>query len=313
MGLSGTWVSQRRQSRDFAGSLKQGTGYHPIHEVRDTGSGRVTGTVDGFYPPGPDVSVSPMITDPDVDWVVDDYGIPGADEDYRYQDEFPSWDVSTPEIRDSTHNRYSGEWAPWGVVNDPNPIDGFPLPGPTAGMSNNLDVDHGEITEQRRAINVPTMPVTGGWLSKQRGQVAQAEAQDPSQPGYTGTINTAAVQGPGKKTLDNARATGRGTDALRSAITSREAGQSVKSYAQSFAMGGGPGTPDMGQQGMTVGLRRPFLVRTAATPPDEAHAYNTMEGRYPIQRDVPPDPYQGGAEYGGGPGLFDAPDEDWGY
>ena len=69
------------------------------------------------------------------------------------------------------------------------------------------------------------------------------------------------------------------------------------------------------------GLKRPFVMRSPGLPPMEDHFMNTMEGRTPLQRTVPPDPYQGDPEVAGattGTGAMDADysyedDSGWGY
>ncbi len=311
MGLSGLW--QQRAAHDYTGATRWGNGVDPIHAVHDQGRGRVIGTRENLYPLGePSDAVSPGLTAREIDWVCEDYveaAVPG--EYFRYQDEHPRWNEATPQFRDLTNSPAMGEQAPWGVVYDANPDDGFPLAGPTSGMQHWLDVDHGEVEEQQVAIAVPTPMVSGGWLGKVRGQLAKPEAQDATQPGFVPTINTAGVQGPGLKESANERALARGTDDPRSPIESRTAGMRDLRYGRSFGMGGGPGTPDMQPFQQTAGLKRPFMTRVAATPPIEDHFMNTMEGRTPLQRATSPDPYQGDPEVGPG-GDTTVPGE-WGF
>ncbi len=308
MGLSGLWAQRAR--RDYTGAAKWGDGYNPVHEIHDVGRGRVVGARGSLYPQGePSDVVSDRLTGREVDWLCEDYGdVPAAGEFFRYQDERPRWDAVTTDFRDATTSPAMGEWTPWGVYNDDDPTGDWPRPGPTGGMQQRLDISHGEDVEQQRAIAVPTPGVTGGWLGKVRGALALPEAQDPGQPGFVPAINTASVQGPGLKEMANDRAVLRGTDAPRSSIRSRTAGAVVKEYARSFGMGGGPGTPDMFPFQQTAGLKRPWVSRVAAVPPDEDHFMNTMEGRFPIERVMSPDPYQGDPEVGAGDVLGD-----WGY
>jgi hypothetical protein len=245
----------------------------------------------------------------EIDWVCEDYvGVPIEGEVFRYQDERPDWGKVTPQFRDESNSPAMGEQPAWGVYYDSDPTDIWPLPGPTGGTQQWLDVSHGENVERQHAIAVPTRGVSGGWLGKVRGAAALPEAQDPSQEGFVWSINSAAVQGPGLKELVNDRAVQRGTDTPRSGIQSRVAGMATKVYALSYGMGGGPGTPDMQPFQQTAGLKRPWLTRTASLPRAEQHFMNTMEGRSAIARQMSPDPYQGDPEVG----PTDTA-QDWGY
>lgn len=309
MAISGAWRS--RASRDYTGATKWGTGINPIHEVRDQGRGRVVGAKETLLPLGePSDVIAPDYLGSD-DWLCEPYTDMTTDgESYRYQDDRPRYDQTTPQFRDSTNSPAMGETPAWGVYYDDNPDGDFPRPGPTGGTQAWLDVSRGEANERQHAIAVPTQPVTGGWLSKVRGAQALAESQDPTQPGFVFTINNSTVQGPGLKTSNNERAVGRGTDSPRSPITSRTAGQVEKVYGRSFGMGGGSGTPDMFPREQLSGYRRPFFYRTAATPPLEQHSYNEMEGRVPINRTMPADPYLGDPE---ADGVGEDSGYGWGY
>lgn len=300
MAVSGLWL--QRAAHDYTGATKWGNGINPIHAVRDAGRGRVIGTRQNLLPLGePSDAVSDAITGRDLDFLCEDYtDAPMVGETFRYQEDMPRWNQTTPQFRGDSNSPAMGEQPAWGVYNDTNPIDGFPLPGPTGGMQSWLDVDHGEVEEQQTAIAVPTRPVTGGWQSKLRGAVAQPESQEAAQPGLVWTINTAAVQGPGVQELSNERAVARGTDAPRTSIRSRTAGMVAKDYAKSFGTGGGAGTPDMRPYQQTAGFKRPWLTRVAGVPPTEDHFMNTMEGRTPMFRSIPQDPWQGDVESGGG-------------
>src|SRR5436190_3867613 len=131
MGISGTWAQRAR--RDYTGATRWGDGYNPIHEVRDRGRGRVIGTKENLYPLGePSDAVTPELTGREIDWVCEDYTdavMPG--EHFRYQDEHPRWDTTTPQFRDSTNSPAMGEQPPWGVTYNDDPYGVWPLPGPT--------------------------------------------------------------------------------------------------------------------------------------------------------------------------------------
>lgn len=306
MAIGGTWSARYANAQAYTGARRWGTGYNPIHEVRDN-PGRVIGTRENLYPlADPSGEVPGQIISPDdyvdVDW---DGEQPYPDEVFRYQNDEPRWDKTTPQFRDATmDNPAMGEWAQWGPAY-PESTD-FPLGGPSGGMAAGLDIGHGEAEERQHAIAAPTRGVSGGWLNKARGRPARPEAQDPSQPGYQLAINTGSVQGQGLKSSLNDRAVARGTDAAREPIQSRTAGMVFREFAKSFGMGGGPGTADMYPFQQTAGLKRPFVPRKAGLPPIEEHSWNEMEGRVPLQRTVPPDPFQGDPETVGVTGGTDA-------
>lgn len=316
MAISGTWAARSANAQAYTGALRWGTGVNPVHALRDN-PGRVTGVKENLYPLG-DASdaVADTLLLPDdfveADW--DGSGVyPG--EDFRYQDDLPRWDQVTPQFREDIYDIAQGEWTSWGPAYPES--DDFPLGGPTAGMDVALDVSHGEDQERQHAIAVPTRGVSGGWVNKARGQLATSDqAQDPGNAEYVGGLNTSMRQGQGVQSLVNDRALARGTDSPRQAIQSRTAGMVFRNYSQSFEMGGGAGTADMYPFQQTAGLKRPFVARAPGLPPQEEHYWNEMEGRVPLQRTVPPDPYQGDNESGGTTGGTDAiHDEggDWGY
>lgn len=327
MATSGTWAERYANAQAYTGAKRWGTGYNPVHEIRDN-PGKVIGTRENLLPLGEESDVvSDNILSPD-DYVTADWGgeAPYPGEDFRYQDDEPRWGTPTESYRDDTHNAVAGEWASWGVYNDPNPVDGFPLPGPTGGMDSALDVSHGEDQERQRAIAVPTLSSLGGWRNKFRmspALAAQNDGQDLGDPLAQWAVNTGKQQDQGVKSLDNSRAVLRGTDAARESILSRTAGMRNYQPATSFGMGGGSGTPDMQPFQQTAGLKRPFAIRAPGIPPMEDHTWNEMEGRAPMQRTVPPDPYQGDPEVigdtGGTDAIYDygetgdAGDVDWGY
>jgi hypothetical protein len=319
MAISGTWSARYANAQNYTGALRWGTGVNPIHSVRDN-PGRVTGIKENLYPLG-DASDAPpdSVIGPD-DYVDSDWDgeQPYPDEDFRYQDTEPRWGTQTESFRGATlDNPVMGEWTEWGPYY-PEDAD-FPLGGPTGGMAAELDVSHGEDRERQHAIAVPTQPVAGGWLNKARSAAALAKdntAQAVGDPATQWAVNTGQVQGQGVKYLDNSRAVARGTDAPRESILSRVAAMRVYSPAQSFQMGGSAGAPDMYPFQQTAGLKRPFVARQPGLPPFEEHTWNEMEGRVPLQRTVPPDPYQGDPETAGTTDGTDAIYDmggDWGY
>lgn len=320
MAISGTWSERYANAQSYSGARRWGTGINPIHEVRDN-PGRVTGIKENLYTLGDSSDAPPESILSAEDYVNADWDgeQPYPDEVFRYQDDEPRWGTPTETFRNATMgNPVMGEWTPWGVYNDDDITGEFPVPGPTGGMNSALDVSHGEAEERQHAIAVPTRGLNGGWLNKARGLVARAEYQSPADPGYQLAINASEIQGQGVKSLGNERAVARNTDAPRESIQSRTAGMVVRQFAQSFGMGGGTGTPDMQPFQQTAGLKRPFFPRHPGLPPWEQHHMNEMEGRVPLQRTVPPDPYQGDPEVTGTTDGTDAiydmgADEGWGY
>jgi hypothetical protein len=311
MGITGQWA--QRAAHDYTGATKWGHGYHPIHGDRSAGNdrGRVIGTKTNVYPLGePSDAVTASLTDVTLDWVaIDDSEHPLPGEWFRYQEDLPRWGTRSGQFRDATNSPAMGEQPAWGVYYDSDRTGEFPRPGPTGGMQTWLNVDHGEVEEQQRANVVPTRFVSGGWLGKVRGALAQEESQVSGQNGFVWTINNASVQGQGMQEMAKPWGVARGQDGPRTPIRSRTAGQTVKKYGLSFRMGGGSGTPDMTPFQLTAGLKRPWKTRHPALPPDELHHMNTLEGRVPIARAVPPDAYQGDPEVGPG----DRVPGDWGY
>lgn len=308
MAISGSWNERYANAAAYTGALRWGTGINPIHGVRDN-PGRVTGSKTNLYPLGEPSDGSPEVLIDADDYVCAEWEgeFPYPDERFRYQEDFPKWNETTPQFRDAVNSPAMGENLPWGPAY-PESAD-FPLGGPTMGMERALDVSHGDDTEQQHAIAVPTRGLQGGWRNKARSTAALARdegAQLVGDPAQQWAVNTAQVQGEGLKFLDNERALARGTDSPRSSIQSRTAAMRAYSPATSFGMGGGAGTPDMQPYGQTAGLKRPWVVRQPTLPPYEEHTWNEMEQRAPLQRTVPPDPYQGDPETTGDTGGTDA-------
>jgi len=301
MAISGTWAERYANAQSYTGATRWGTGVNPVHALRDN-PGRVTGVKENLYPLG-DASdaVADTIVGAD-DYVSADWDgeEPYPDEVFRYQDSEPRWGTNTETFRGESNSDVMGEQPPWGPLYPES--DDFPLGGPTGGSQEWLDVPHGEAEEHQHAIAIPTQPVAGGWRNKARSALALAKdntTQAVGDPSAQWAVNTGQVQGQGVKYLDNSRAVARGTDSARESILSRTAAMRAYSPAVSFQMGGGAGSPDMYPFQLTAGLKRPFTARQPGLPPEEEHYWNEMEGRYPLQRTVPPDPYQGDPEVTG--------------
>jgi hypothetical protein len=298
MGVTGTW--QQRSAQPYARGV-WGLGYNPVHEIRDSGRGRAVQSKLNLLPLGePAAPISETLTSRDLDWLSEDYVVdPAQSEDLGYLDQRPDWG-SDPSVYRTDLQMAGGVWLP------PD-ADDYPLRGTAI-----LGQGRGETGEARTATNTVIGPVSGSWLGKIRGEVLLTEAaQVAGQPGYQPTINNGEVQGPGRQSYTNDRATGRGTDAARTPIVSPLVGQSLQAWPVSLANGGGPTVPDLRPYQQTAGFQRPWFPRAAATPPAEAHTFGELEGRFPIQRTLPPDPWTGDPE-----SQSFAPDEvdgGWGY
>ena len=290
MAIAGSWYSGAVTPSEYAGATRWGTGINPVHAVRDPGS-RETGIKENLLPLGHGGTV----TMPDELLGAEQWGYSPEDqaayagEDYRYMtDDHPNWDVGTVGRADrdgrimavGPYPEPEG-WPEWGPHFDDNPVDGFPLAGPTGGGGVRAYSDGAEI-ENAHAIAVPTPGWRGGWANKAHGAVEEAETSDPKQ--YE--INTSMNQL--HRSRDNGRAVTRGTDDVRSGIATRLTGMKVKAYAKSSGMGGGPGTPDMAPVTQRLPYR-PWFYRSAGVPPAPDTTYGTMSAFTPIERTLPSD------------------------
>lgn len=285
MAITGSWKTRASVSNEYTGALKWGTGINPIHAQRDP-QHHPTATREPLGSTQPSGPVPEEIEGP-VQWgycYEDSQYYIG--EDYRYlEEDHPNWGEN--EYGRADRASVNPDFPSWGDY------------GGTPGGEHTRSVSHGSEVENARAIAVPTRGSTGGWLNKARQEMNAAHVSDERQ--YV--VATSLVQGPGMQMSDNSRAQARGTDAARSGIRSRTAGMKEKDYAKSRGMGGGEGTPDMYPYQQSE-LKRPFFYRSAGVPPGEPHARNGMEGRTPLQRTVPADPY---------PGEYVASEMDYGY
>lgn len=288
MAIAGSWYAGAVTPSEYTGALRWGTGINPIHAVPDSGT-RVTGIKENLLPLG---SAEDGADVPESILGPEQWGYSSEDaamypgEDYRYlATDHPGWGENEAGRgdRDSIDGgqEYSEQdWPSWGPhgtdPESPWPLSGYP------GGDGLRAVSHGAETENARAIAVPTRGWRGGWLNKAHGAVEQAETSDPSQ--YEITTSMVQLQ----QTRVNDAAVLRGTDDPRAPIPTRLTGQKQKVYAKSSGMGGGPGTPDMGQQGQNLPYR-PWFYRSAGLPPPPDTFYGTMTGFEPIERTLPVD------------------------
>lgn len=293
MAIAGTWRANSVTPVEYDGATRWGTGINAVHSLYDehkpTATKEPLGST-GWSGAPPEEILGPVMWG----YQVEDQQLYGG-EDYRYvAADHPVWgedeNLGNRPDRDGGIMQVGVEpqpegWPAWGPANDSSDSSGdFPLTGPPAGAAVRAHSDGSDV-ENNRAIAVPTRGYTGGWLSKERGDLATNPGiSDPAQ--YT--ITTSMVQGQGAKALDNVSAVTRVTDDARSPIQSRTAGMRVRHYAKSEGMGGGPGTPDMYPRQQDLPFR-PFFFRQGAMPPMEEHTWNEVMYNTPIERNVPQD------------------------
>jgi hypothetical protein len=291
MAVAGTWKAGAITPSEYVGAERWGTGINPVHAVRDSGS-RETGIKENLLPLGADDAEGGVV--PEEILGPEQWGYSSEEaslfpgEDYRYLvTDHPNWDDGTVGRADrdgqimeaGAYPQPEGwpSWGPHGTGGDQDfPLQDYP------GGENLRAYSDGSETETSRAIAVPTPGWRGGWLNKAHGALEEAEPSDPSQYEINTSMNQLHRQ------LDNGRAVARGTDDPRSSISNRLTGMKVKGYAKSFGMGGGPGTPDMRQQGQNLPYR-PWFFRQGAMPPPPDTMYGTMTSFDPIERTLPVD------------------------
>jgi hypothetical protein len=285
MAIAGSWKAGAVTPSEYTGALRWGTGINPIHGVRDPGS-RVTGVKENLLPLGAGdqgADVPESILGPSQWGYCSEDAAMFPGEDYRYLDDHPDWGETPqraqPDLAGLPGTQDWPEWGPHGT--DETDYDAWPLPAWPGGEDVRA-VSEGAEVENCRAIAVPTRGWRGGWLNKAHGPVEEAETSDPSQ--YEVTTSLVQLH----KTRVNDAAVLRGTDDARAPIPTRLTGQKVRVFAMSEGMGGGPGTPDMGQQGQDLPYR-PWFYRQGAMPPPPDTTYGTMTGFEPIERTLPVD------------------------
>jgi hypothetical protein len=286
MAVSGSWASKAVTSSEYAGATRWGTGINPVHAIRDAGPGRgpnkePLGTSGGEVPEALDDDLTAY------GYAYEDMQF-YAGEDYRYvQVDHPNLGNGSTGRADRNGRIMAPDgtdpgpagYPPWGAYYA-DPDDEFPLSGGPPGGAELRSRQEGAQIENARAIAVPTRGLSGGWLNKAHGDVAEALTSDPSQ--YEMTTSMIQLH----KTQVNDAAVIRATDDPRSPIETRLTGQKVKVFAMSSGMGGGPGTPDMAPVAQDLPFR-PWYFRHAAVPPPPDTMYGTMTSFTPLER-VPP-------------------------
>jgi hypothetical protein len=285
MAISGTWKMANVIDSAYVGAQRWGTGVDPIHSVRDQYH-KPTQTKIPLESTAVGDAVDPSIVEP-TDWGYCAGDYTGGIHDYReIEEDHPGTGTMHPKT-------VPGNFPHWGATNAQS--DDFPLASPTEPGTDFLAVRHASPMELSHANETPysdSTGVAGGWAHKARGEQLESRVSSRKQL----DINVSHRQVHNSSTND--RATRRGTDDARTPIRARTAGMKQKHYARGVDME--PRSQDL--------PFRPFFYRSAGVPPNEAHMYNTMEGRAPIQHAVAPDPYQG--DYSG---TSQAEDSNYGY
>jgi hypothetical protein len=263
MAIAGAWKRQSLATGEYAGARVWGTGINPVHATRDDGTGRVLDP-SNTYEPGPD--------DPDIDYGYCPEDMLTLGVNPAYTEDHPNWGDTAP--RSSTRG-----YPRWGMDGNEYPLN--PNGNPPMGTGLRTFTKGGAIRRET-PMQIPNETVSEGFLDKvlAQGEPAYARPSDDSQ--YT--IQTSMRQRDLARNNEHAQA--RGTDDARSEIQSRIAGQ--KRYVPSQ----GERHYDMTPREQDY-ILRPWVSRTAGTPPEEWLEGQEMYESTAIQRQPPSDPYMG--------------------
>src|SRR5258708_11708335 len=136
MAITGAWSARAVQAEGYTGATRWGTGYNPVHAIRDIPGGQqgkiIQSGATGQNPP-PDQILGAIAWG----YTYDDLASCYIGEDYRYlREDHPNWGDDAPGRADrsgvvqelGTIPQPEG-WPEWGPHNDDNPVDGFPIGG----------------------------------------------------------------------------------------------------------------------------------------------------------------------------------------
>jgi hypothetical protein len=293
--VTGAWMERTGMAVPYAGAAKWGTGINPVHQYYGGGSPRQPKPTD-ITPPS-ESTEGYIESQAPWGYSTDDFAgidaVANLDEAIHgvpfVQDDYPSWDETTPDIRAEVPVNSS---APWNASTRFKNILRSVLAGP-----GNRGMIAGNATWQ-----TPTETVSEGWINKpasgmHEGDIPASEPADNSQV----FIQTSQVQR--NKQLSNQRAVMRVTDAERTPIGSRVAPMKLKVYSQ------GERLYDMYPYEANV-IPRPFYFHRAATGRVDEMEPNEMYVTSPLQRTVPADPSMGDEDLGVPDGYTE---EDIGY
>lgn len=266
--ISGTWVDRNANANSFIGALKWGNGSDPVHMRHTEGPPlRTTGRLDGPTSQTDTLSDIPESFEPEADWGYTPDDLPLI----LYSGMPPGWDTAAEDFR----GHIDTGLPPWSVV----PYDDY------ATQFRRTPEQDPNIWSGTLLDSFPTETVSEGWLNKVTGGVNDAEVSDPVQ--YE--RQTSMQQVNPALGRNNQAAVTRATDDPRDKIMTRLTGMKLKPWSQ------GERNADMEpyQQDLII---RPFWYRTAGTDDPGKMDPNSMTVVYPVQRDVPPDPYLGPEE-----------------
>jgi hypothetical protein len=263
--LSGAWSQQNAWANQYAGALKWGTGYNPVHEQYGAGPPlRTTGR-----DPGPEEAEFTSEGLPAVLESPDLYGY--TMEDIQTIQTFPGRPPPVGSSRDGQRTDMDS-YPPWG-------------PHIPTGGTVFRTISEGAEVHRHTPISYPTETVTEGWDNKLTGEVEDAGTSDPVQyERQTSMQQVDPVAG-----RNNDLAVSRGTDDPRAIIRTRLVGQKIKPWST------GERLQDMFpyQQDTII---RPFWYRQIGTGDPAQMAPNEMYVSNAVQREPPPDPYLGPTE-----------------
>jgi hypothetical protein len=275
--LSGAWSQLNANANQYAGALKWGTGYNPIHEVYGSGPPlRVSGRE-----PGPEESGFQSEGLPEALEAPEQYGY--TIEDIQTIQDFPGMPPGLGTPREVTRTDMD-DYPSWG--------GGIPTGGTVFRT-----ISEGANVNRHTIISFPTETVSEGWENKLAGPVDDAGTSAQSQyERQTSMQQVDPVAG-----RNNDLAVARGTDDARAIIRTRLTGQKLKFWST------GERLEDMFpfQQDTMI---RPFWYRQIGTGDPAQMLPNEMYVSNPVQRDPAPDPYLGPQETDP-----DVLDNDYGY
>lgn len=260
MALARNWSTQS-QDVPYVGSLKQGTGWNPVHAIR-AGEGR------NIAPAGTSNLVDPdLVSDVQYGYSAEDMNTYGPAESGWETGTYdrPSWDDT-----EGTRAAVTEDYPSWGPGREG-------VPKGTVIRS----VEHGAIAANT-PTQIPNEDVAQGWLNKVNGRIAEPGEgiSDPNQ--YTMQTSMQQLN----RTRVGSQRGGGSASPYDQPITTRVVGQKLKYWS------GMRRHYDMAPKIQDV-IVRPFWLRNAGTGYTEWLDANSMYVSEPLNRTAPADPYQG--------------------
>jgi hypothetical protein len=265
--ISGAWIDRNANANSFAGATKWGNGSDPVHERYGEGPPlRTTGRADSPTSQTLLLDDVPESFEAEAEWGYTPDDLPLI----LFSGMPPGWGTEAEDFRGHVDTGLP----PWSTV----PYD-------DAATQFRITPEQDPSIWSGQLNSYPTETVSEGWQNKITGGVNDAEVSAPSQ--YERQTSMQQVNPAAGR--NNQAAVTRATDDSRFNIMTRLTGMKIKPWSE------GQRNNDMFpfQQELMV---RPFWYRTAGTGDPEDMAPNSMVVTYPVQRDVPPDPYLGPEE-----------------